>query len=473
MKKLLKKKIVIIPAILIIYIILFSRFTELIGALTLIGGTCGGVYLFTKNENFKSKHIAIKILTGIAIFFIVIIFGIGGISYGTFAIENAKDKQLTNDVQATEEVEVDASSKAEDDTKAEETKEVSTKVVANLELKVHYINVGQADAILIQQGSSSMLIDGGNNEDSSTVKSYIENQGITKLDYVIGTHTHEDHIGGLDYVINSFNVLNIYFPKQTATTKTFEDFINAVKSKGLQLTSPTVGEIFKLGDATCTIIAPNSASYEDANDYSIVVKIQYGNTSFLLDGDAEAVSEMEIINKGLDIKADVLKVGHHGSSSSSSAEFISAVSPKYAVISVAADNSYGHPAQGTMDRLKAANIQVYRTDENGTIVAISNGTDITFSTKPGSYKGKATISDSSTKSESNTSSNSTSKSSTVNGGGVTTNVPAQDDRTVYWTSGGKSYHYDKNCRTLARSKKILEGAASSCPKTDPCNVCVK
>lgn len=397
----------------------------------------------------------------IAAIIIVFIFCIGGISSGTFAIENEKDKQ------STEEANVDASSKVEDNIKEEETKDGSTNGVVNGELKVHFIDVGQADAILIQQGASSMLIDGGNNEDSSTVKSYIENQGIAKLDYVIGTHSHEDHIGGLDYVINSFQVGNVYFPKQKATTKTFEDFINAIKNKGLQLTSPTVGESFKLGAATCTIVAPNSESYEDANDYSIVVKVQYGSTSFLFDGDAEAVSEMQIINKGLDIKADVLKVGHHGSSSSTSAKFLSAVSPKYSVISVGRDNSFGHPAQDTMDRLKAANIQVYRTDENGTIVAISNGNDITFSTQPGSYNGRVT------KSDNNTSSNSTSKSSASNGAGVTTNEPAQGERTVYWTSGGKSYHYDKNCRTLARSKNILEGVASSCPKTDPCNVCVK
>ena len=194
MKSLLKKKVVIIPAILIIYLILFSIFTELIGALTLIGGIGGGLYLFTKNKNFKSKHIAIKILTGIAIFFIVIIFGIGGISHGTVAVENEKVEQLTDDGQATEEVKVDAESKVEEDTKAEETKEVSPKVVVNGELKVHFIDVGQADAILIQQGSSSMLIDGGNNDDSSTVKSYIENQGITKLDYVMGTHAHVIYI---------------------------------------------------------------------------------------------------------------------------------------------------------------------------------------------------------------------------------------------------------------------------------------
>jgi len=255
------------------------------------------------------------------------------------------------------------------------------------QLKVHYINVGQADSILIQQGNSSMLIDAGNNEDAQTVKNYISDQGVTKLDYVVGTHPHEDHIGGLDYVINSFQIGKIYMPKVTSNTKTFEDVITAIKNKNMQITTPIPGDSFKLGDATYTILAPNSSSYDDLNNYSIVIKIKFGENTFLFDGDAGAVSEMEMVNKGFDLKADVLKIGHHGSKTATCANFLSAVSPKYAVISVGTGNTYGHPAQSTMDRLKASGIQVYRTDENGTIIAISNGKDITFNTAPGSYNG--------------------------------------------------------------------------------------
>lgn len=255
------------------------------------------------------------------------------------------------------------------------------------ELKVHFINVGQADAILIQQGNANMLIDAGNNDDEAFIKSYLDNLGIKEFQVVIGTHVHEDHIGSMDYIINSFKVGKVYFPKQTANTKTFESFINAVKGKGLSLTTPIVGETFKIGGAAVTILAPNSSSYEDENDYSIVTMVQYGSTKFLLTGDAEAVSEMEMVQKGLNLKADVLKVGHHGSKTSTVANFLSAVSPKYAVISVGKNNSYGHPAQSTLDRLKNAGVTLYRTDENGTIVATSNGKDITFSTKPGSYVG--------------------------------------------------------------------------------------
>jgi Predicted hydrolase (metallo-beta-lactamase superfamily) len=255
------------------------------------------------------------------------------------------------------------------------------------ELRVSFINVGQADSILVQQGSSSMLIDAGNNSDDKTVGNYLTSQGVKELQYFIGTHKDEDHIGGADYVVNSFKVGKVYFPKQTATTKTFEDFASAVKNKGLTLTVPKVGDQFKLGDALVTVLAPNGSSYEDSNDYSIVVKVTFGGTSFLLTGDAEALSEKEMVSAGRDLSATVLKVGHHGSGTSTSQAFLNKVNPKYAVISVGKDNKYGHPAQETMDRLKAKGITVYRTDEGGTIVATSNGKDITFNVKPGSYKG--------------------------------------------------------------------------------------
>ena len=254
-------------------------------------------------------------------------------------------------------------------------------------LKVHFIDVGQADSILLQQGTSSMLIDAGNNGDTKVIKSYLDSQGITALDVVIGTHAHEDHIGSMDYIINSFQVGKVYFPKQIATTNTFKDFVTAVKSKELKLTVPAVGSSFKLGEATVTILAPNGTGYEDANDYSIVVKVTFGNTSFLLTGDAESVSERQMLSKELDLSATVLKVGHHGSRSSTSENFLNKVNPKYAVVSVGKDNSYGHPTQEVMDRLKAKSIPVYRTDESGTVVATSDGSNVSFNVNAGSYKG--------------------------------------------------------------------------------------
>jgi competence protein ComEC len=359
------------------------------------------------------------------------------------------------------------------------------------ELKVHFIDVGQADSILIEQGNEYMLIDAGNNEDSQLLKNYLSSKGINELKYFIGTHKDEDHIGSGDYIINSFKVGKVYFPRQTATTKTYKDFVSAVSNKGLKLTVPTVGETFKLGEATCTILAPNSSDYEDANDYSIVVKISYGSTSFLFTGDAESVSESEMIAKGLDLSSTVLKVGHHGSRSSTGQGFLNKVNPKYAVISVGKGNSYGHPTQEVMNRLKNKNIPVYRTDESGTIIATSNGTDISFSTKTGSYNGVSDNTSANSSSNTNNSSDSgttvsppssSTSSSTANSGTSTQSptVPAPQPSIgskVYWltTKTSKSYHTDINCTYIkgktTKSGSIQEAIADA--HGDPCDKCAK
>jgi len=237
--------------------------------------------------------------------------------------------------------------------------------------KVSYIDVSQADSILIQQGSSSMLIDVGNNADSEIVKSYMSNQGITKLDFLVRTHPHKDHIGKLDYVINSFQTGKIYMPKRTTTTKTFKNADNTIKSKGLKVTAPKPGQSFKLGKATCTVLTPSGSGYEDVNNESIVIKVTFGNNSFLFSGDAKDVSGNEMLSKGYDLKTGVLKVGQHGSYSSITQGFSNKVSPKYAVVSVGTHKE-------NKDRLKVKNSSVYRTEESGTVIATSNGNIITF-----------------------------------------------------------------------------------------------
>ncbi|HEY5556309.1 ComEC/Rec2 family competence protein [Acetobacterium sp.] len=271
-----------------------------------------------------------------------------------------------------------------------------------------------------------------------------------------------DHLGSIDSVINSFPVGKVFFPKQTSTTNTFKDFVTAVKNKGLTLTVPTVGDTFNIGEATVTIRAPNGTGYEDANDYSIVVKVTYGNTSFLLTGDAEAVSESQMVSKGLDLSATVLKVGHHGSRTSTGDSFLDKVNPKFAVISVGKGNSYGHPTQEVMNRLQARGIPVYRTDENGTVVATSNGTDVTFNTSPGSYNGASSESIEST----------TSQSASVPEP-VPVAAPSEDQSiTVYTTNTGTKYHVD-GCSYLSKSKSkipISLGDAKAKGLT-PCSKC--
>jgi competence protein ComEC len=271
----------------------------------------------------------------------------------------------------------------------EENKDYQNDIAKNSvqgNLKVHFIDVGDADSILIQQGNSSMLIDAGNDADSNVVKDYLSRQGVTSLDFLVGTHMDEDHIGSMDEIIECFDIGKIFMPQSQTKTKYMEDVINAAGKKTLQITAPVPEEEFNVGNALCTVLAPVSMEYERLNNYSVVIKLQYGNTSFLFTGDAERISENEMMRRGYDLSADVLKLGHHGSIRSTSKEFLDRVNPKYAVLMVGSTNKYCHPHRRTMEKLKDRKIQVYRTDESGTITALSDGQSIIFDKKPGTYR---------------------------------------------------------------------------------------
>lgn len=252
-------------------------------------------------------------------------------------------------------------------------------------LRVHFIDVGQGDSILIQAGERAMLVDAGTNESGSIVTEYLSSLNITKLDYLIGTHPHEDHIGGLDDVIRSFEIGTVIMPDVSHTTQTYEDVLDALLEKNLTVTVPHPGDSYSIGDAAFTILSPSAdiageaAETGDLNNLSVGIRLVYGSNAFVLCGDAESDSEREMVESGLSLKADVLKAGHHGSSTSTSDAFLAAVDPDYAIISCGRDNSYGHPHQETMDKLKAAGVSVLRTDEQGTIVAVSDGRTITWS----------------------------------------------------------------------------------------------
>ena len=244
---------------------------------------------------------------------------------------------------------------------------------------VHYIDVGQGDSILIQVNKKNLLIDSGPKSDKNKLFDYLSESRLDKLDYVIATHPHEDHIGNMSQVIDDYNVLNFYAPKVQSTTKTFEKMIDSLKAKNLKINVLKKGtDSIDLGENTnVTVFSPTKDSYEDLNNYSPVIKIQYGKTSFLFTGDAQKDVEKEIITSNEDISSDVLKVGHHGSSTSTTKEFLNKVRPSIGVISVGSDNSYNHPNSDTIKRLKDNNVKIYRTDKDGTIIISSDGSNIT------------------------------------------------------------------------------------------------
>lgn len=251
----------------------------------------------------------------------------------------------------------------------------------NGELQVHFIDVGQGDAILVQSPSGeNMLVDAGDNDYGSQVVNYLHSQGVKELDIVVGTHPHADHIGGLDTVINSIPVKNIYLPQVTHTSRSFEDVLLAVKSKGLKINTARAGITIPFKGVQSKFIAPVEEKYEDLNNYSAVIKLNYGLKSFLLTGDAEHESENQMLASGADLKTTVLKIGHHGSSSSTGYNFLKAAAPEYAVIMLGKDNPYGHPHRETLSRLTAAGIKIYRTDRNGNIVISTDGKNINIKT---------------------------------------------------------------------------------------------
>ena len=247
------------------------------------------------------------------------------------------------------------------------------------EMVVHYIDVGQGDSILIQVNNKNLLIDAGPQSDKKNLLSYLSALNLEKLDYVIATHPHEDHIGNMDDVINDYNVLAFYAPKVQSTTKTFEKMVESLKSKNLKINVIKKGtNSIDLGENTkVTVLSPTKDSYENLNNYSPVIKIQYGKTSFLFTGDAEKDVEKEILATNENISADILKVGHHGSSTSTTKDFLKKVNPSLGVISVGQDNTYNHPNDDTIKRLKENKVTVYRTDKDGTVVLSSDGSKIT------------------------------------------------------------------------------------------------
>ena len=246
-------------------------------------------------------------------------------------------------------------------------------------LTVTWLDVGQGDAAVIQCGGQSMLIDGGKPEKSSYIYAWLQQHGLSYLDVIVATHVDADHIGGLAGALNYASVGTAYCPVTTGTTETFQSFVKYLAQRGKQITVPTAGETFPLGGAQVQILGPLQSAV-DSNNSSIVLKVSFGATSFLFTGDAERAEEQDLLNAGVNLQSTVLKVGHHGSDTSTSYPFLRAVAPQYAVISVGAGNSYGHPTEAVLSRLRDAGVTTFRTDMQGEITAVSDGQTVNFST---------------------------------------------------------------------------------------------
>ena len=250
------------------------------------------------------------------------------------------------------------------------------------DMEVHFIDVGQGDSTLIKVGDHAMLIDAGDNSEGTAVQSYLESQNVKKLDYAIGTHPDADHIGGLDVIVYKFDCKKVFMPDITSDTKTYDDVVQALKSRNQKAQTPKLDKTYSLGDATFTVIAPVKDYGEDTNNWSIGILLQYGDNRFLFTGDAAKQAEEDMIDAGEDISADVYKASHHGSKTGSSDDFLDKVNPAYAVISCGEGNKYGHPSAQTLNNFRSRGIKTFRTDNQGTIVAYSNGSNITWNASP-------------------------------------------------------------------------------------------
>lgn len=321
-----------------------------------------------------------------------LIMSLCGCLVGCSLDENVTTQESTTMVTAEENNEAQDDSDAQENAVAgletdEQTGNYGTADANSLEggdtLEVHYIDVGQGDSILIRQGDQSMLVDAGNNNKGTTVWSYLLHQNVDHLTYAIGTHPDADHIGGMDVVLYKIDCDTVMLPACASDTKTYDELIGTIGQREQTVITPKQGQIYTLGKASFQILTDTDKDYGDnTNDYSLAFRLTFGDTSFLFTGDAEKAAEQDMIASGLTIQSDVFKAAHHGADTANTEDFLTAVHPTYCVISCGEGNSYGHPRAGVLNQLRAMGVKVFRTDEQGTIVATSDGSTITWNASP-------------------------------------------------------------------------------------------
>lgn len=250
------------------------------------------------------------------------------------------------------------------------------------DMTVHFLDVGQGLSVFVQSDGENLIYDGGDSNYSSFVVAYLKNQGVTTIDYLISSHYDSDHVSGLIGCLNAFEVKNVICSDYVHDSKTYQSFINMIDSKGLIMQHPSVGDEFTFGTGKFIILAPETIDENDSNDNSVVIKLVNGDNSFIFTGDAESSSESAICQSGINLDCDVLVPSHHGSATATSWEFLEETVPEFAIISCGKDNQYGHPHKDTMDKLESMDIQIYRTDIQGTITVTSDGTNLGWSQEP-------------------------------------------------------------------------------------------
>lgn len=324
------------------------------------------------------------------------------------------------------------------------------------DMAVHFLDVGQGLSIFVQSGGENLIYDGGDRGTSSFVVSYLQQQGVETIDYLISSHYDEDHLAGLIGCLNAFDVETVIGSDYEHDSDLYQSFIDTVSAEGLEIQHPEVGTEFQFGTGKFAVLSP-AEIVDDSNANSVAIKLENGQNSFIFTGDAEHNSEAAMCASGIDLDCDVLVPGHHGSATATSWDFLEATVPEYAVISCGTDNQYGHPDQDTMDKLQDMGINVFRTDKQGTIIALSNATNITWNTEPCNDYSSGDTSDAGTQPQ-------VTAAPTQVPEPEVTEAPAQSE-TVWLSATGSKYHSIPDCgnmnpnsaRQISRSDAEAQG----------------
>ena len=331
---------------------------------------------------------------------------------------------------------------------------VTAKAAGQGDMAVHFIDVGQGLAILVQSGGENLLYDGGNRSHADEVVQYLKNQQVETINYMISSHYDEDHLGGLVKCLDTFEVEHVLGSDYVHTSDLFNIFMNTATAHAIIVEYPSVGDTYEFGTGSFTVMAPDGIS-QNSNDNSVVIRLVNGNNSFMFMGDAEETSEQDMISTGMNLDCDVLSLGHHGSASSTSWDLLEATSPSWAVISCGLNNSYGHPAAETMGKLSDMDIPVFRTDDQGTVIALSDGNTISWNQEPcndytsGSEK-------QSTDSSADQSEQYTNDAATTESYEAETDTSDMQGRMVWISATGSKYHSIPDCGNMNPNKATQE-----------------